>query len=561
MVNVGLTPDRASLLIRFQYDPRLVDLTRRLPGRRFHKALGGWTVPLTSELVAELPSRYPGVNVTLLPEVQQVLNRQEEAGKASLWVKDQAGAELELPEGMVFPTTQPRDHQRKALSLFAKREKYGFFLQMGTGKTFVILAGLRWLREIGDLRPTLIVCPGSVLSVWEDQAREHQPDLKLQVLTGPISKRIAQLQAGWANGTEIFVTNYEAVWRMEILQKIPWRCMVLDESTRIKSRTTKQSKAILKLSRNVKRRYILTGTPMPNSPTELYSQFLFLDPAILGGHFFAFRDRYCIMGGYQGYQVVSYKNVPELSEKISKNSYRVLKKDCLDLPEKVYSKIPLSLEGDQKKSYEELAKNLVTEVAEKQVTAPVLISKLIKLKEILAGFIKADDGTIIRLKQNVKMDALKDIIEDLPSDRKIVIWTYFREEIKMVSELVDPAATVILSGDTPLDARGVLVKRFQEDPKCRFFIGQQKAGGLGITLTAANYCVFLTNDYSPEVRLQAEDRLHRIGQVNKVTYYDLVCKATLDVVTLSMLRRKVKLSDLLTGDNLKQVIEGVEDIE
>ncbi len=564
MVKVGLAPDNASLLIRFAYHPGLVELTKQLPGRRFHRGLGGWLVPLTRELVEELPARYPGVTVEVEEPVKCRLRRLAEDERLTKELKEYKG-EVKLPQEMVFPTTQPMSQQKVGLSLFVQRPLFAYLMEMGTGKTFIILGGLAWLKQHQLLRPSLVVAPASVLSVWEDEARKHQPGLKVCVLKGSVTQRVAQLRAGYVAGVEVFVLNYEATWRMEeTLLEIPWKCMVLDESTKIKSRTAKQSKTCVKLGKHVPRRYILTGTPIPNSPLELFTQFFFIDPAVLGHQFYAFRDRYAIMGGYQGYQVVSWKNLTELMGKINGHSYRVLKKDCLDLPEKTYTSVRLDLEEDQQVAYKQLAEELVTEVEDKQVTAAVLVTKLMKLREILAGWVKADDGTIKVFKKQAKLDALEDLIEALPPTGKMVIWCIFHEEMRLVSNLLtklghaNGVGYVMLSGETPMGTRGELVKQFQENPDCRFFVGQQKAGGLGITLTAAAYCVFMTNDYSPETRLQAEDRLHRIGQTNKVTYYDLVCKSTVDVTVVATLRRKQRLSDLLTGTTFMQAVRGEE---
>lgn len=554
MVRVGLTPDSSSLLIRFDYDPYLVELTKQLPGRRFNKSLIGWVVPLTKELVEELQGRYQGAALTVLPEVKEKLDALTEAENMAQNIKskDQNGT---LNGSFTFPTTQPMAHQIKALELFAKRTNFAFLMEMGTGKTFVVLAGLRWLKSQG-YRRFLVVCPASVMHVWEDQAKQHQPDLKVKLLMGPISKRKEELRNGLTDGTELFVINYEATWRMEEeLQQAKFCALILDESTRIKNRTARQTKAIHRLGKEITRKYIMTGTPIPNTPMELYSQFYFLNPAILGSSFYAYRDRYAVMGGYQGYQVVSYKNTTELIDKIDKHSYRVLKSQCLDLPEKVYNIERLNLEGDQKQAYNELADDLVTEVQGSHVTAAVLVSKLIKLREILAGFIKSDDGTIKHFEKQAKITALLELIEDLPSTEKIVIWCLFREEMDMIAKHLKHLC-LRLDGSTPMSQRGDIVKQFQEDKNIQFFIGQQRAGGLGIELTAATQCVFMTNDYSPEVRLQCEDRLHRKGQTSKVTYHDLLCKGTLDVTVRSALKRKQNLSDFLTKSSILQAVKG-----
>ena len=539
------------LSLRFEYDAKVIEQVRLIPGRKFHRGSCSWLVPLTAEAVTELSACLPSHSIHFDSAVDM---RLAELRKAEQLTNEIKAGSAGLPSDMQFPQAYPpMSQQRTALALAVARSAFGLFMEMGSGKTYVILALLNWLR----CKPSLIVCPASVMSVWQDQAAQFYPDLKVELLTGPISERIARLRL---LQSDIYVINYEATWRMaEALTEVKWKSLTLDEGHRIKGRTTKQAKALVKLGRGVPRRYLLTGTPMPNSPLELFSQFNFLDPAILGPNFYAFRDRYAIMGGYQGYQAIGWKNMDELSAKIAAHSYRVLKRDCMDLPEKVYTPVRLTLQGDQKTAYSSMAKTLVAELGkDKEVTASVIISKLIKLREIASGFCITDDGQLHYFKENAKLQALRDIVEDLPETGKLVIWCMFKAELSRVKQLLDSMGheSVTISGDVAVEDRGELVKRFQTEPKLRFFIGQQRAGGLGITLTAASNCVFFSNDYSPEIRLQAEDRLHRIGQTNKVTYWDLLCKGTIDTSIRAALKRKQNLSAMVTGDMVEKIILG-----
>lgn len=555
-VSVDLTPDGASFMIRFRYDPAVVSIAQMIPGRRFHRGLLAWIAPFTKELAAELPGRFIGHELRMSPAISHKVSELTDLEQSVLTLKEDL-THATVPSDMEFPKDYPAKlHQKKALEFFAQRKHFGFFKEQGTGKTYVILTGLNWLKA----KPALVVCPSSVMFVWEDQAKQFYPNLKVKILMGTIAKRKKQLQEAYLTGTDIVVMNYEATWRMEDeLAAIPWKMITLDESSRIKNRTTRQTRSLLRLAPKIPYRYILSGTPNPNTPLELFSQFLFLDPAIMGPHFYAFRDRYAIMGGYQGGQVVGWKNTAELMGKVKAHSFRVLKKDCLDLPEKVYTTQRLALSDEQQKAYDSLSKTLVAELSEdKKVTASVVIAKLVKLREITAGFVMSDDKNLHYFKESVKLKALQELIEFIPKEQKLVIWCTFRAELEAIAKILPAESFVTIHGGVEISKRGDIVRSFQEDPKIRFFLGQQEAGGLGITLTAANHCVFMTNDYSPEVRLQAEDRLHRIGQRNVVNYYDFVCKGTIDVAVIAALRRKQKVSEMIMGDNLAAVVQGNE---
>ena len=400
--------------------------------------------------------------------------------------------------------------------------------------------------------PVLVVCPVSVMENWKIEFEKNQPHIHAEVYKK--KKQINPL-------SNVFVINYESAWRIvDELAKVKWGMIVLDESTKIKHRGTKQAKAILKLGSQIPRRYIMTGTPMPNNPLELFNQIRFLDPTVFGHNWYAFRDRYAIMGGYQGHEIRGWKNLDELSRKLSGISYRVLKKDCLDLPEKVYKEYRLEMDAVQKKHYDELAKDLVTEIQGSKIVATVVLSKLMKLRQITSGFVYDEKGESKCLEKNPKLLQLKEILLEILPRHKVVVWASFRQEMIMLGNLMDSLDVkyVALDGSVPQEKRQSVVAQFQTDPQTMVFLGQQHAGGLGITLTAGSYCVFFSNDYSPEIRLQAEDRLHRIGQKNTVTYVDLIIKSSIDTSIRRMLKSKQDLAAQVTSVNLQEVVYGNE---
>lgn len=551
---IVLTIDRSGtkLAVHFDYRADLVDRIKMIPGRVWKRPY--WMVPLTEETVKEVEQIFAPYGKVMKDQlVMDFLNKKKTENQEIISWK-QENVKLELDCGTTF-VTEPFAHQVTALAMCQKRKNFGLFMEMGTGKTKVILD---LLGNMMGAWPFLVVAPVAVVHNWRRQASIHQPALaKMSVCHGsPAQKKLAlaAVQCGAAPG---LVVNYESIWRMEDdFKKIKWRTMILDESPRIKHRGTQQAKAIMRLGQTVDRKYILTGTPSPNSPLELYNQIRFLDPTVFGSSWYAFRDRYAIMGGYGGYQVLGWKNLPELTRKLAQISFRVLKKDCLDLPPKLYQEERLAMDDAQKKVYKELAKELVTSVKGTDIVATVVLAKLTKLRQIALGFVYKPDGTAIALDKNPKLDRLAEMLPELVKEHKVVIWTSFREEVMMVTNLCQRLGIswVKLDGSTSAENRAKDNERFQTDPGLKVFISQQKAGGIGIDLFAADYCIFFSNDYSYEIRAQAEDRLHRQGQKNQVVYVDLIMKGTIESTIKRMLETKANLASSITPASVESLV-------
>lgn len=555
MVTITLGPDGTKLAVKpHGFDEQVNHMMQAVQGKRWVKGLGAWLAPFSNESLETIKALLTQVTeVKVDQRVAQVLERQEQRANSVVEIKAQPEL-LALPEDFTFQT-KPFNHQKTAINLGIRNRAFAYFMEMGTGKTKVMLDLIGYYlpktRELN--RPALIVCPVSVMHNWKKQASIHRPEVKVVVLDGDTEAKETKLLFN----ADAYVINYESAWRIyDVLAKIKWGFMVLDESTRIKNRATKQAKAIIKLGATASRRYILSGTPSPNSPLELFNQVKFLDQAIFGGHWYFFRDRYCLMGGYGGYQVLGFKNLEELSKKLSGISYRVLKSQCLDLPDKIYKQYRLPMDEDQARAYKELAEDLVTTVGATEIRTEVVLAKLTKLRQIASGFAYLPDGSSFRFKNN-KLDKLKELLEEHAKSHKFVIWGCFKEEVELVEELLEELKVRYVSlGDQA--TRHVRIQEFQEDPNVRVFVSNQRSGGIGIDLFAADYCVFFSNDYSPEIRLQAEDRLHRIGQLNHVTYIDLISKATIDSTILRMLSNKQDLSNQIMSGKIrfKEVING-----
>jgi SNF2 family DNA or RNA helicase len=328
--------------------------------------------------------------------------------------------------------------------------------------------------------------------------------------------------------------------------------LVVDESSRIKRPSAKRTKEITKFGKYAKYKRIMTGTPITKGPEDSYSQFRFLNPHILGyDSFYSFRARYCIMGGFENRQIVSYQNIDELTRNIEGHSFRVLKKDCLDLPDKIYQRYPINLSAKQQALYNQLKKSFTAELNEEVLKAPEAITRLLRLQQIICGWFPSETESKPIEDKNPRLEALKDILSDISS--KVIIWARFRADISLIESMLGDLA-VSYHGGISNDQRVSSVERFQNDPKVRYFIGQPQSGGIGLTLTAADYAIYYSNSFDLETRLQSEDRCHRIGTKNNITYIDIEAPKTIDTKIIKALRDKKSLADIVTKDPISMFL-------
>ena len=253
------------------------------------------------------------------------------------------------------------------------------------------------------------------------------------------------------------------------------------------------------------------------------------------------------MGGYENRQIVSYEHIDELTKNIEGHSYRVLKKDCLDLPDKIYQRAYVDLSEAQRRLYNAMKEDWVATYQEDTIDAPEAITRLLRLQQITCGWFPAESGeapTAIDQK-NPRLELLKEILSDI--DSKVIIWARFRADLSAIQEALGSLA-VAYHGGVSNDDRAQAVDSFQKDPKIRYFIGQPQSGGMGLTLTAANYAIYYSNSFDLEIRLQSEDRCHRIGTTSNVTYIDIEANKTVDGKIIKALRDKKNLADLVTKD-------------
>ena len=461
-----------------------------------------------------------------------------------------------------------------ALEKSWNRETYAYFMEMGTGKTKVLIDNMAMLYDKGKINGALIIAPKGVVGTWyNNEIPTHLPNHinhKTVLWKAAINKKQQEkLDTLFETGEDLHilimnVESFSTTKGVNFANKFlsaHRSLMAIDESTTIKTPTAKRTKNILKLAESALYRRIMTGSPVTKNPLDLFTQCEFLSTWLLNFQsYYSFRNRYAQMKtlhmhGRQIQVVNGFKNLAELSEKLKPFSYRVLKEDCLDLPDKIFIKRQITLTSDQKKLYEQMKKEAIAILKGKQTTTVNTLTQLMRLQQITCGHFTADDGSTQAIPNN-RLNELMSVLEE--TEGKAIIWAHYQYDItsiiKEVTKIYGPGSIVDYYGLTPQENRQPNIKKFQDDPKCRFIVGTPSTGGYGITLTAANTVIYYSNGYDLEKRLQSEDRAHRIGQKKSVTYVDLICEETVDEKIVKALRKKINIASEVLGEELKSWI-------
>ena len=470
--------------------------------------------------------------------------------------------------------TRPYAHQKKANELAWGREAFAFLMEMGTGKTKVMIDEAGLLFCDGKIDCALFLAPKGVYMNWvNNELPTHLSDSTNAAVAPWISgggnkKQSHQLMTllEGRNGLRICVMNTEALssgtkainYATAFLRS-GRGYMGVDESTFIKNHSSNRTKSVWKLGQLAEYRRIATGSPVTRSPIDLYAQFHFLGSGLLGpAAYHPFRARYAILqqkdfGGRRVLVEVGYQNLDQLTENLKHHSYRVTKDECLDLPPKVYTTRNVDLTIEQIRMYDEMKRNAQIMLTEgDSVSATAVIVQILRLHQIVCGHLNTDDGEKITVPSN-RVTALRDVVSEV--NGKVIIWARYRFDIEQIVRCLrhdygENSVAEFHGGNTK--TRQNDADRFLNDPECRFMVSNQQSGGYGNTWVVANTVIYYSNDYDLEKRLQSEDRAHRSGQTKSVTYVDLVAKGTVDEKILDALKRKINISTMVTGDELKK---------
>lgn len=465
--------------------------------------------------------------------------------------------------------TKPYAHQITAFEKSKDAEVFALFMEMGTGKSKVIIDTISYLYQTKKINLALIFGNKGSYKNWINQEVpiHLSPEIPVMITYWDAAERKNlevehELVMQQMASLKIVVVNIEALayeepvlFCLKLLKKSN-AIVIIDESTTIKNEKAKRTKMAIHLGKFAKYRRILTGSPITNSPLDIFSQAKFLNPGLLRcTSFFAFKSFYTttrdvVMGPRTFKMVTGYKNLDQLSKLIDPWSYRVTKEECLDLPEKVYSKFIISLSDEQKKAYKELSKDLVTYLnSGKLVSTELAITKILRLHQVTCGHVKDDEGNVHQFAHN-RISALLSLLEETTG--KVVIWAKYIQDIKNILEALQkeyPGLAVSYYGETSEENRKQAIESFQTG-NVRFFVSNPQTGGYGITLTKANTVIYYSNSIKLDERLQSEDRAHRIGQNKSVTYYDIVAEKTIDEKIINALRQKKIIAQEILGDDV-----------
>jgi SNF2 family DNA or RNA helicase len=474
---------------------------------------------------------------------------------------------------------EPYKHQIAMTEFGLVHPCCAFFSEMGTGKTKACIDLIRNRAIQNGVKKVLIIAPKSILGNWKREIEintGNSLNVEIRILDGSKWERV-QLLLKPIERLCFYIINYEGARILkDELVRIGFDFVVCDESTRIKDIRAARTKACVQIGKRAKYKLLLSGMPIVQNILDIHSQYLFLDSSILGWSFVAFRNKYfspvllCCPQKHAVYQKKSiekdkfycykcnkwYQNneskvwkwecktemLQELTNKIYEHAIRFRKVDCIDLPEQVYETREIFLNDEEIEIYKEMDKLLHTEIDGKEVSASIILTKLIRLAQITSGFAKDENGIEREIKNPSKLQELEDLLDETAGE-KIIIWCNFVHNIQMIAELLNKKniSYVTFFGDTK--DRDAVIQKFETDSSCRVFVGNPQTGGLGINLVSASIVVYFSQGFSLESRIQSESRTHRLGQTKKVTYVDLVANKTIDEYIIQALRNKKSVAD------------------
>ena len=453
--------------------------------------------------------------------------------------------------------TVPWNHQIEAWKLIEKNPAFYLAHDMGTGKSKTAIDAITAFQP----KRVLIICPKKVINVWPDQFSIHSA-YDIDVYPFNNDKESVEQKAGRmdslirkSNGRpQAFVLNYESCIRQPmgmvtdkyykikdpgILLKYSWDFLIVDEAHRIKSPGGKTSWQIFRICRQSKKKLFMSGTPMPHDPLDIYAQYRALNPRIFGTKYVKFKARYAVMGGYLGKQIFEYQNLEDLNRRFYSIAHEVKADDVLDLPPKIDREIFFDLKPSTMRIYKSLEKDLIAEVDSGEITADNVLVKLLRLAQITTGVLKLDDGTE-KFIDTSKIERIIDFLEDIPPSAPIAIYYKFTPEGRRLKQELEKTGRTVSMVYGQKDQ----LKDWQEG-KTNTIILQIDAGSEGIDLTRSQYCIYSSTGVKLGVYQQSRKRIHRPGQNQKVFYYHVLARNTVDISNMMALRDKKEVVDFV----------------
>ena len=442
--------------------------------------------------------------------------------------------------------TNPWRHQRDGVGKWLRFKRGSLYHAMGAGKSMEALTGIGHLFKNGLAHRALILCPLSVYAEWPRQFERHATDGSLHIIHDV--KKGKALLADLPEKSVVLL-NYEKLASLEADLAGKFDVIVADEATKIKNPQAQRTKVLARLTKDTEYVLIMTGTPVSKNLIDVFGEFLVMDPFWFGKSFWLFKQRYCVMGGWMGHQIVGYQREAELRRIIDFPSHRVTKQEALpNLPPKIFEERICEMTPEQRRIYKETQKKFWIEFQEGNIDVKNAAARVVKLQEIANGFVISDTGEVVHL-SNTKSELLSETIEEVSDEERIAVWCRFREDIRRVKEIIEtrfPSRRCeTFYGETK--DRPEVLTRFRETPGTVLVI-QAQTGGMGLDLTCSHLGFIYSNVFEYALRMQLEDRHHRPGQVNACTYIDFITENSVDRKIQSVLSNRQTLADWLMED-------------
>lgn len=545
-VQIIVHSDRICVKSKYEY----ASTCKSIMGGRWNPEHKMWVYPLTS--AKEVVEAFSWVeNKKISDEVLALV----ETGKKIQEIKIQE----DLPEIPISYGPPQWLHQKQAFWFSKELPASGLFMDMGTGKSRVAVDLIQNCKEDEKI---LILCPKKVVNVWPREFKKYSDGhFNFAPLTGSTEQKRAQAEVAWITNPDglVVIVNYDSAWRNVeyetyiyqgrkhkrekyfglagwILEQ-KWDRIILDESHRAKQWDGRIGKFIGELNKVSKRRQCLTGTPMPHSPMDIWSQYNFLDPNIFG-NYYKFRNRYARMGGYMNKQIVGYQNLDELNEKIYSIAFRVLAKDVLDLPEEMHETMIVEMSPEAWKWYQKAQDDMRLYISEtEKINTEIVLTKILRMQQITSGYLPGKD-TCLKV-DNGKTEMLEDILEDIDAHEPVVVFCKFQHDLDEVKQLAEKLGRTY--GEISGRSTSGLNNQAELKEGVAICAVQIQAGGVGIDLTRSHYGIYYSVGYSLGDYEQSIKRLHRPGQKNHVMFYHLVVGGSIDEIVYSSLEGKKNL--------------------
>jgi len=562
----------------------LNNAVRALPNRRFVKRMNAWEAPALLRNVECIDNlRRSGV-AALEEGCQEIIDKVRERSS----IVKKIGFSLKYKF-----KTDPFHHQINALQETYGLDQSALYMEMGTGKSKIIIDTACSYYNGGIIDTLLITCPVSIRSNWLEQLKIHAPIKYEAMVCDPGTKKkerdIEDFILTKTDKLKILILGIQSISQRSLNKPTgkSWRLaqkfmlchsamMVIDEAHLIKNHDSNRSRNAVLLGLSAKKRMIATGTPIANGIMDLYMQFQFLSPDIVGiGDFYSFRNRYAIMGGYENKQIVGYDNVDELMDLIRPWVFQCTKEEVLpDLPDKLYTVRKVKMNPAQLNLYREIKKDRMANLpaldpkgSNIQLIVESILAMNLALQQITGGFVtyaveepllnprtasvkskrRRELVEIVEFKNNPKIRELLSVLDE-HRGKPTIIWARFRKEIADITLALESKfgeeSVVQYHGGVSKEDRDENERAFKAGEK-QFFVANQATGGVGLTLNVANLSIYFSNDFNYIHRKQSEDRNHRIGQVYKVLYVDIIVENSVDDLIIQAIENKQDLADFV----------------